>query len=194
MKRFKNDTTGEKRVQAMTLGAASLDDRVLHGEVIIREIKASGIEFVVSVPDRMTSEGLLRPLSRLQHPRHLRVSREDESLGIAAGLAYCDRRALVLMQHTGLLDSINALRAIGAEYALPICMMVGLLSKEPGVPPADSSKYGIRIVVPILDAMGVAHHWLEDDADTAAIRPAIDLAYSSSRPVVFLIGRMPVAS
>lgn len=174
--------------------AASVDDRVLHGEAIIREIKASGIEFAISLPDRHTSEGLLRPLSRLAHPRHIRVSREDEALGIAAGLAYCGKRAIILMQHTGLLDSINALRAVGVEYELPICMIVGLLSKEPGVPPAESGKYGIRIVVPILDAMGVAHHCMEDDAGTAAIRPAIDLAYSSSRPVVFLVGRMPVAS
>lgn len=174
--------------------APETDTRVLHGEVIIRQIKASGVEFAISLPDRHTSEGLLRPLSRLAHPRHIRVSREDEALGIAAGLSYCDKRAIILMQYTGLLDSINALRGIGVEYGLPICMIVGMLSKEPGVPPAESSHYGVRICAPILDTMGVAYHCIEDDADTACIQPAIELAYSSSRPVIFLIGRMPVAS
>jgi hypothetical protein len=36
----------------------------LDGAGIIREIKASRIEFVVSVPDIVTSEGLLRPLAQ----------------------------------------------------------------------------------------------------------------------------------
>jgi sulfopyruvate decarboxylase subunit alpha len=172
----------------------ALDRGELHGSAIIREIKASGVEFLITLPDRCTSEGLLRPLARLQTPRHIRVCREDEALGIAAGLAYCDKRALILIQHTGLLVSINAIRALAVEYALPICMMVGLLGKEPGIAPTRSADYGVRVVEPILDAMGVLHDCLETDADTAKIRPAIDAAYTSSRPVVLMIGRMPATS
>ena len=41
----------------------------LRGASIIREIKASRIEFVVSVPDITTSEGLLRPLAQMSDPR-----------------------------------------------------------------------------------------------------------------------------
>lgn len=173
------------------LTAEVQDRRELHGSAIIREIRASGIEFVITVPDIVVSAGLLGPLSRLDFPRHIRVCREDEAFGIAAGLAYCNRRALLLMQHTGLLNSLNALRAIGVEYGLPICMMVGLLGKEPGMPPTQSGKYGVRIVEPILDAMGIAYHCLEHDGDVDQIRPAIDAAYATSRPVVLTIGRRP---
>ncbi|HLK81192.1 MAG TPA: decarboxylase [Xanthobacteraceae bacterium] len=165
---------------------------VLPGSRIIAEIKASRIEFVVSVPDITTSEGLLRPLSQSSAPRLIRVCKEDEGVGICAGLSYTGRRALLLIQQTGLLDSINAVRGVAVEYALPICMMVGLLEKEPGVPPLQSKRYGVRIVEPILDAMGVAYHEIEEEADVAKIRPAIDDAYAQSRPVVLLIGRRPV--
>ena len=65
----------------------------------------------------------------------IRVCKEDEGIGVCAGLSYCDKRALLLMQYSGMLDSINALRIVGVEYSLPICMMVGLLNKEPGVRP-----------------------------------------------------------
>ena len=164
---------------------------VLLGSSIIAEIRASRIEFVVSVPDITTSEGLLRPLSQSTAPRLIRVCKEDEGVGICAGLSYTGRRALLLIQQTGLLDSINAVRGVAVEYALPICMMVGLLQKEPGVPPLQSKSYGVRIVEPILDAMGVAYHEIEDEADVAKIRPAIDDAYAQSRPVVLLIGRRP---
>jgi sulfopyruvate decarboxylase TPP-binding subunit len=166
----------------------------LPGDKIIAAIMASRIEFVVSVPDITTSEGLLRPLARATRPRLVRVCKEDEGIGICAGLAHCDRRSLLLIQNTGLLDSINAIRGVAVEYSLPICMMVGLLEKEPGVPPRQSKRYGVRIVEPILDAMGITHHLLETDDDVGMIAPAIDGAYAQSRPVVLLVGRRPVAS
>jgi sulfopyruvate decarboxylase TPP-binding subunit len=171
--------------------SASTEGTALHGGSIIREIKASGIDYVLSVPDITTSEGLLRPLARETRPRLIRVCKEDEGIGICAGLAHTGKRALLLIQHTGLLDSINAVRGVAVEYALPICMMVGLLEKEPGVPPRQSKRYGVRIVEPILEAMGVPYHEIEADADLAKVRPAIDDAYAGSHPVVLLIGRRP---
>ena len=163
----------------------------LSGAAIIREIKASRIEFVVSVPDITTSEGLLRPLAREPSPRLIRVCKEDEGVGICAGLSYCDKRALLLIQQTGMLDSINAIRGVAVEYSLPICMVVGLLEKEPGVAPRQSKRYGVRIVEPILEAMGITYHEIEADDDVQKIGPAIDEAYARSRPVVLLIGRRP---
>ena len=163
----------------------------LSGENIIREIKASGIEFVISVPDITTSEGLLRPLAKLTDPRLIRICKEDEGVGICAGLSFTGKRALLLIQQTGLLDSINAIRGIAVEYSLPICMMVGLLEKEVGVMPRQSKRYGVRIVEPILEAMGIGYHNIEAEADVAKIRPAIDLAFKDSKPTAILIGQRP---
>jgi sulfopyruvate decarboxylase TPP-binding subunit len=141
----------------------------LSGESIIQQIKASGVEFVVSVPDITTSEGLLRPLAKLRSPRLIRICKEDEGVGICAGLAYTGKRALLLIQQTGLLE------------------------KEPDVRPRQSKRYGVRIVEPILDAMGIAYHEIEGEEDVPKIRPAIDEAYAKSQPVVLLIGRRPQA-
>ena len=163
----------------------------LSGESIIREIKASGIEFVVSVPDITTSEGLLRRLAAGSDPRLIRICKEDEGVAICAGLANTGKRSLLLIQQTGLLDSINAVRGVAVEYELPICMMVGLLEKEVGVPPRQSKRYGVRIVEPILDAMGISYHNIEAQADVAKICPAIDEAYKQSKPTVLLIGQRP---
>ena len=163
----------------------------LSGQSIIREIMASGIQFVISVPDITTSEGLLRPLAKLTDPRFIRVCKEDEGVGICAGLSFTGKRGLLLIQQTGLLDSINAIRGNAVEYNLPICMMVGLLQKGAGVPPRQSKSYGVRIVEPILEAMGVGYHNIESDADIGKIRPAIDKAYADSKPIVLLIGQRP---
>ncbi len=165
---------------------------VLHGSNIIREIKASGVEFIPCLPDIHTSDGLLFPLTADPDLKLIRLCKEDEGIGICAGLSYCDRRALLLMQYSGMLDSINALRIVGVEYSLPICMMVGLLNKEPGVLPEKSKHYSVRITGPILDAMGVEHHLIETDADVGKIRPAIEGAYARPHPVVLFIGGSPV--
>jgi sulfopyruvate decarboxylase subunit alpha len=165
---------------------------VLHGQNIIREIKASGVEFIPCLPDIHTSDGLLYPLTREPGLRLIRVCKEDEGVGICAGLSYCNKRALLLMQYSGMLDSINAIRVVGVEYALPICMMVGLLNKELGVAPENSKHYSVRITGPVLDALGVEHHLIESDADVDKIRPAIEGAYARPHPVVLFVGRSPV--
>jgi sulfopyruvate decarboxylase subunit alpha len=165
----------------------------LSGSAIIRAIKQCGIGTIVSVPDIHTSEGLLYPISKDPALRLLRVCREDEAIGIMAGLDCCSVRSLLLMQYTGLLDSINAIRGVAVQYKLPICMMVGLLNKEPGVPPTQSKLYDIRIIEPILDAMGIAHATLETDADLPKIPSTIARAYEMSAPSVLLVGRKPIA-
>jgi sulfopyruvate decarboxylase subunit alpha len=163
----------------------------LSGPAIIAAVKSAGIRFVMSVPDIVSSEGLLHPISRDRELRLIRVCKEDEAVGISAGLTACGQRSILLIQHTGLLDSINALRAVAVEYGMPVCLVVGLLEKEPGVAPTKSGRYGVRIVEPILDSMGIAHHLLETTVDVPIIPEAIDRAYTQSKPVVMMLGRRP---
>jgi sulfopyruvate decarboxylase subunit alpha len=179
----------EASVAAVNAGA-----RELHGVRIISAVKASGVEYILALPDITTSSGLLAPIAKDAAFRLIRVCKEDECIGIASGLSYADKRALILIQHTGFLDSINAIRGIAVEYSQPICMMVGLLQHDPEKAPRESPRYGVRIVEPILDDMGIAHHLIGADADVGKIKPAIDKAYAESKPVAFLIGRSPKAS
>ena len=114
---------------------AEPDDTIeLKGSGIIAAIKASGVEFILSVPDIVTSGGLLRPIARDPELKLIRVCKEDECIGIASGLSYCDKRALTLIQYTGFLDSINAIRGVAVEYGQPICMMIGLLAARSRTP------------------------------------------------------------
>jgi sulfopyruvate decarboxylase subunit alpha len=166
----------------------------LKGSRVINAIRDSGVEFILSVPDIVTSAGLLRVIARDPHFRLVRVCKEDECIGIASGLSYCNKRALTLIQHTGFLDSINAIRGVAVEYSQPICMMIGLLGHDPYTSPSESPRYGVRIVEPILDAMGIAHHLINTDADIPKISPAIELAYTKSQPLALLIGRRPSRS
>ncbi len=165
------------------------DGEPVQGAQILDAVASSGVEFIVSVPDITTSQGVLWPIVEDRRFRLVRVCKEDEGVSICAALSFCDKRALLLIQYTGLLDSINAIRAAGCDYKLPVAMMVGLLEKEPGVPPTKSARFGVRIVEPILDAMGIPHELVELEGDAKLIGPAIDRAYDSSWPGAILIGR-----
>ena len=161
------------------------------GSEIIDAIKQAGVKFVISVPDIVTSTGLLWPLSRDADLQLIRVCKEDEGVSICGAMSYNDTRALLLMQQTGLMDSLNAIRAIGVDYQLPICMMVGLQGKEPELPPSRSASFGVRIVGPVLDAMQIRYRLIESPPDVAGIADDIAAAYRDSEPYVFLIGRSP---
>jgi sulfopyruvate decarboxylase TPP-binding subunit len=166
---------------------------MLNGKAILDAIHASGINIVTALPDVSTSAGLLFPVTSDPRFRLIRLCKEDEGVGICAGLALAGVRSMLMMQHTGLLDSINAIRGVPVENRLPVVMLVGLLHKEPERRPEDASMYGVRIVPGILAAMDVDALLLDSDADTAAIPAAIDKAYRERRPLVMMTGRSPAA-
>src|SRR5919108_2723342 len=141
---------------------------------LITAVKSAGIRFIVALPDRTTSEHLLKPLLADPALRVVQICKEDEGVSICSGLYAAGQRALLLMQYTGLLDSINALRGVAMEGKNPVCMMVGFLNKEPGVPPTQSKHYGVRVVEPVLDTMQITHHLVEAPGDVAKIVPAIE--------------------
>lgn len=163
----------------------------LRGESIVAAIKAAGIDMVVALPDIVTCETVLWPIHRDGELELVQVCKEDEGVSICAGLSYCERRAVLLIQHTGFLDSINAIRAIAVEYQLPVVMIVGLQGLEPDRAPAQSGKLGVRIVEPILKAMALDYTILDHDGDAEAMSGIIDSAYAGSRPHVFLVPQSP---
>jgi sulfopyruvate decarboxylase subunit beta len=159
------------------------------GVAIVDALKAANVEFVAALPDIWTSVGLLWPLSKQTDLPLIRLCKEDEGISICSGLAYARRRAVVLMQYTGLLDSINAIRGAAVEYDRPVCMIVGLLGKEPDRVPAASDVYGVRMTPGILDVMGIDYACIEGPEDVEKITAGIERAYEESRPFVALIGR-----
>ncbi|MEX0805145.1 MAG: decarboxylase [Candidatus Binatia bacterium] len=166
-------------------------DYPLTAAAIKNEIKRAGIHFVVALPDRVTSQYLLKGMLIDADFRVVQVCKEDEGVSVCSGLYAAGKRSILMMQYTGLLDSINSIRGIGVEGKFPVCMFVGLLGKEPDVAPTQSKKYGVKIIEPILDVMGIQHHLIERDGDTPKIVPAIDKAFNDSFPVAVLIGREP---
>ena len=160
----------------------------LNGLEIIKELKKAQIKVVAALPDIVTSDGLLWPISRDSDFKLIRICKEDEGVSICAALSFTDKRALLLMQQTGLLDSLNSIRASAIEYQQPVCMMVGLQGKDPAEKLSDAENYGVRIIKPILQLMGLKTVVIESEADIFKIAPSVNYAYEFEQPVCFLLG------
>ncbi len=165
--------------------------RALLGASIIQSIKDAGVQTVVALPDIVTCDNLLWPIARDPDLRLVPVCKEDEGVSICAALSYCDHRAVLLIQHLGFLDSINAIRVIAVEYDLPVVMILGLQGMEADRIPSQSEKLSVRIVEPICRAMELDYKILFEEPDAAVVEPMINEAYEQSKPVAILIARSP---
>ena len=64
--------------------AANTDQ--LRAADLITAIKSAGIRFIVALPDRTTSEHLLKPMLTDPELRVVQVCKEDEGVSICSGL------------------------------------------------------------------------------------------------------------
>lgn len=166
-------------------------ENALRGASIIESIKRAGVRTVVALPDIVTCDGLLWPISKDPELKLVPVCKEDEGVSICAALSYCDQRAVLLIQHLGFLDSVNAIRVMSVEYELPIVMLLGMQGLESDRIPSQSAKLSVRMVEPICQCMGLDHEILFDESDVGVVEPAINKAYDLSKSVAILIARSP---
>jgi sulfopyruvate decarboxylase TPP-binding subunit len=98
---------------------------MLDGPSVASALTACGITHVIWIPDSETGAW---ESSLASHPnlKLLRVCRESEAIGIAAGLMLGGQRPVVVVQCTGLFDAGDALRNVVHDLKLPLFLIVGL--------------------------------------------------------------------
>jgi sulfopyruvate decarboxylase subunit alpha len=122
---------------------------------IIAGLKRAGIDLVSTLPDAWLGD-LIGALANDPAMTLIRVTREDEGLGICAGAFLGGRRAALVAQNAGLLLSVNVLAALAMHHQIPALILV---AQRGG--PDDNQYYQAykgRVTVPVLSAIGVPHH------------------------------------
>jgi sulfopyruvate decarboxylase subunit alpha len=127
-------------------------------------LHAAGSRHVVYVPDNPLSH-VLRILSeRYSDVRTTVATREEEAFGIAAGLYLGGAKPTVMLQSSGLGNSLNALTSLLLPYRIPALIVISMRGdagewNEAQVPMGR----GIRA---ICDAIGIPHTTAETPAST----------------------------
>lgn len=92
-------------------------------EAVYDALKDVGIDFVVSVPCVNLSK-LLNMVDDDEEIIHIPVTREEEGIGICAGAYLGGKRPAIMMQNSGLGNSINALKSLTELYEFPLLMIM----------------------------------------------------------------------
>jgi sulfopyruvate decarboxylase subunit alpha len=92
-------------------------------EAIYDGLKDAGVDFIVSVPCVNLSR-LLDMIDDDPEITHIPVTREEEGIGICAGAYLGGKRTAILMQNSGLGNSINALKSLTELYKFPLLMIM----------------------------------------------------------------------
>ena len=98
-------------------------DNMDSSEAIYNGLKDAGIDFIVSVPSANLSK-LLDMIDDDSEITHIPVTREEEGIGICAGAYMGGKRTAILMQNSGLGNSINALKSLMELYEFPLLMIM----------------------------------------------------------------------
>ena len=92
-------------------------------DVIYNGLKNAGINFVVSVPCANLKK-LLNLIDDDENIKHVPVTREEEGFGICAGAYMGGMKPAILMQNSGLGNSVNVLASLNRLYNFPILMII----------------------------------------------------------------------
>ena len=92
-------------------------------EAIYNGLKDVGIDFIVSVPSVNLSK-ILNMIDYDDEIIHIPVTREEEGIGICAGAYLGGKKPAILMQNSGLGNSINALKSLTELSEMPLLMIM----------------------------------------------------------------------
>ena len=157
---------------------------ILHPASIIAELKKNNITHVVWLPDSETNF-MYHQLTEDPDLDLVPVSREGETMAIAAGLWVGGKKPVVLIQNTGILESGDSIRGLGLDVNQPLVMLVGYRGWDRHGVTRDSAA---RFIEHILHAWGINYYLVEVDEDAPRISSALEEANRTSKPVAVLLG------
>ncbi len=151
---------------------------------VYRGLKRAGISFAASVPC-INLQRLLDLVKGDPQIIHVPVTREEEGVGLCAGAWMGGRRPALLMQNSGLGNSINALASLDSLYGIPLLMIISHRGCE-GEPIAAQVPMG-RLTAPLLDAMQIPRFSPSPSGAEDAVAAAWDLAAAERKAVAVLL-------
>jgi sulfopyruvate decarboxylase subunit alpha len=114
------------------------------------------------------------------------VHREEEAVGILAGLFMGGQRGAMLVQSSGLGNTLNALGSLAMAYRIPFPLLVSLRGELGEFNPAQLQMG--RAVPGVLDALHIQHVTLHSEDDLAVrVSGAIKTCFTAEEPLGILL-------
>ncbi len=149
-------------------------------------IKNTGINLLLSVPCIML-KGLLEVIEEKKEIQHIAVTREEEGVGIAAGAYLGGKLPAILMQNSGLGNSINAIKSLLELYKIPVIFIMSHRGAE-GEKIMAQMPMG-QITIDLLKLLTIETYILNSPRNIKDIIKAVDKAKKTKKPIVIILKR-----
>ena len=90
---------------------------------IIKNLKMGGVNFYLSVPCKLLAN-MIEILEKDKSIYYSSVPREEEGMGICAGAYLGNKFPCMMMQNTGIGNSVNAIVSLLQLYSLPVVLLI----------------------------------------------------------------------
>ena len=127
-------------------------------DIVIEKLKANRLEMICHVPDsvlsHIISETEIAPFFTV-----VPLTREEEGVGILTGAYLGGKRGILLMQVSGLGNSVNGLASLAIPYQIPFLILISQRGELGEFNPAQVAMgHAAR---PVLDALDIQHFTLD---------------------------------
>jgi sulfopyruvate decarboxylase subunit alpha len=154
-------------------------------QAVYNTLKQSKINFVVSLPC-VNLDKIMKMVESDEDIIHIPVTREEEGFGICAGAFMAGKKVAILMQNSGLGNSVNALASLFELYKLPILIIMSHRGTEGEF---MSAQIPMGNATPrVLDALEIPYFIPETPEEAYNLIPkAWNIAETNGTPVGILL-------
>jgi sulfopyruvate decarboxylase subunit alpha len=158
-----------------------------NSKAVYQGIKEAGIRNITALPETWLVY-LLQMASDDPEMTLIEVAKEEEAIGIGAGMHFAGVPHILLMQNHGFLAAINGIVSLAMLYRVPLCMLIAHRGHY-GEPYPWHTQGGI-VTEPVLRALGLPFETARDPGKVGQqIKQAWALSQSSLSPVALLLAR-----
>jgi len=149
-------------------------------------LKIQGFNFFTGVPCSIL-KGVINYLSGDPAVPYIPATREDEAIGIATGSYLAGKKPVVLMQNSGLGNSISALASLVLLYEIPILLLISWR----GYQGKDAPEHLImgKSMIKLLGDIGMPTLILPKEKVEKTVSSAVKIMGERSTPTAIIVRR-----
>lgn len=151
---------------------------------LYKAIKSSGINLILSLPCAML-KNLLELIEEKNEIKHIPVTREEEGVGIAAGAYLCGKIPALLIQNSGIGNSVNAIKSLLHLFKIPIIFIMSHRGAE-GEKILAQIPMG-KLTPKLLDLLEIEKFVIDSEEKINHIEKAVELSTSAELSTCILL-------
>ncbi len=142
-------------------------------------LERKGLDFATGVPCSILKD-IISHLSSQNRIPYVSAAREDEAMGIAAGAYLAGKSPVVLLQNSGLGNTINPLTSLAIPYKIPVLMVVSWRGYQGN----DAPEHLImgQVTVRLLEDIGIDSYIVEAEDPERAVSAAMKNMHDKGIP------------